>query len=242
MSQLEILRQEKIRQLGIRPPPPKDETFAEAMQRMQQRIAAAPVAPEPDPGAISEARRKASREYWQKITPEAYWAADDGRDPQLSAIAKNWRAVAQGKDFLMLLGDSRAGKSWACYQALKRDIVGGNSVGAWRTSQLSMKLSTLFRDDPEEHDQLLSDLCRIDVVYLDDLDKAVFTERFGQQLYDIIEARAASFKKTLITANTSPNMLRMMLEKNGLKFADPLVNRIIERGHLVVSQKIPALK
>lgn len=209
---------------------------------IKAKLLALPVKEDAEAEEATEATRKAQwaldcRKFWQGLAPEAFWANDDGRDAELSAVARDWRAVAGDRPFLAIFGESRVGKSWACYHALKRDIFSRRSVIAMRVSQLSTRLSTLFREDPEEHDTFMADLQRVEVLYLDDLDKAVFTERFSQQLFDIIDSRAANRKATLITANTSASQLREALEKNGQRFAGPLVNRIIENSKLVTTKR-----
>ena len=189
-----------------------------------------------DAAARSKEREAAARAelaaFWRGITPAAYHAQDDGRNPRLSAIARDWRAVSGGKPVLLLLGDSRRGKTWAAYQSLKREVLARRSIIARRVSQLNMELSALFRDDPEEHRELMRSLCRVDVLLLDDLDKAVFTERAAQELFDVVDARCSARLPIIITANASPRQLRELLDKNGHRFAGPMVNRLVEVGHV----------
>lgn len=172
-----------------------------------------------------------SRRKWLAIVPPAYQTQDDGRNPKITAIAKDWRKAANGATFLILLGQSRKGKTFCAYACLKREIMARRTVAVYRVAELSATMSALFRDDPEDYEDLLTRLRRVDCLVLDDIDKAVMTDRFAQQMFDLIDHRAAYKLGTIVTANISMADFRKSLERTHASYA-PLVNRIVESGHI----------
>jgi DNA replication protein DnaC len=90
-------------------------------------------------------------------------------------------------------------------------------------ADLGLKCGQLFWEDQSKAAWFIEDLIRVDVLMLDDLDKARFTDRTEAELFHVIDARTANGKPILASLNTTGDELAAMLSQHrGL----PLVRRL----------------
>jgi DNA replication protein DnaC len=86
-----------------------------------------------------------------------------------------------------------------------------------------LKCGQLFWEDQSKAAGFIEELIRVDVLMLDDLDKAKFTERTEAELFEVIDARTAHGRPILASLNAAGDALAAMLpEHRGL----PIVRRL----------------
>ncbi len=168
----------------------------------------------------------AARARWEELTPAVFKKPDDGRSPVATAIVADALKVAGDKDLLYIVGPCRSGKSRSAYHALKRFLMEGASAEVGQISDMS-----LARYD--EYADIADRLKHCGVLLLDDMDKGVYTERFSQLIFSILDWRITHSLPTLVTANVSIRILEDYISRNAPQFAKPISSRIAEASKVV---------
>lgn len=97
------------------------------------------------------------------------------------------------------------------------------SIIAIGAADFSMECGRLFWQDQGQAAAFIHKLCDVDVLYIDDLDKAKFTERTEAEVYHVVNSRTEHGKPILATVNLKGDALKdMMSESRGW----PIVRRL----------------
>jgi hypothetical protein len=137
-------------------------------------------------------------EIWKKVCPPAYRETEPDRLPfSVKIIFDAWNE--RGSKGLWVTGPHRIGKTRAAFTALHRALLRGRSIDAVSSVRLGMKLSMSSRDGREEE---IDRICKVGVLFLDDLGKEQQTGPVMEGMYLIAEGRLANKLPTIITSNS----------------------------------------
>lgn len=162
---------------------------------------------------------------FMSMCPEMY--QDFKRDllpiPSLYDEVISWNV---GKKGLILIGDSRMGKTRCAWQLMRRIYcLEGFLFEAISELQLSHKVSEFGKS--ESLKDWIEKLCRVKVLFIDDLGKAVMTERVSSELFYIFEERMKNNRPLVITMQINPeNYAQKISNRSGREMADSILNRL----------------
>lgn len=174
-----------------------------------------------------EAWRQSCRRRWRLLCPEEYRALDVEKMPP--AMIEKWTALKlwqpDGKG-LLFHGHTSLGKTRIAYAILQRQLWFGKSVFAIDAVTLGEAITAKWTDHTAH--QLLSDPTRHDVVLIDDLGKAPFTERVTSEIFGLLERRLSWRRSTIVTTNEDGATLReKIIARSGDEAtADALLTRL----------------
>jgi DNA replication protein DnaC len=168
--------------------------------------------------------------FWEPITPKALQMPDNGLSALKTAIARHPKQYLGDKTFLVLAGPCRTGKTWTAYQALKSACIDGKTISAIRAASFSAEVAL----DWDAAAKTLKDAQTVDYLLIDDFCKAIFSPRFTQLLFVLIDSRAAHGRKTIITLNVPLKDLFTIMQAAAPLYAEPILSRINESMSLQV--------
>ncbi len=136
---------------------------------------------------------------FQKSTPEI-----EALNTEAWRAAKDWK----GDSNIYLFGPVGCGKSFLALSILKRVFCAtkGRDVAEIAARRFA-KLSDRF----DEGRGMLSELTKVNILLIDDLDKAIWDPERLAALWEILDDRMVGNRRTIITANVAPLQLREML-------------------------------
>ena len=164
-------------------------------------------------------------ESWNGICPPLYRENDLSRIPDaLKAAAANW----EGKRWLGFAGKAGTGKTRAAFIALRRMHFAGSDCYAITGTQLRRLLSDAYADnqsDRAEARQTIKTIRSCRYLLLDDLGKQRFTEAAQEDVFDLLETRAAWERPIIWTTNSGAKDLSNRLSSDR---ADAIIRRLSE--------------
>ena len=169
-------------------------------------------------------------QFWRPITPEALQVPDNGLNALKTAIARHPKQYLGNKAFMVLIGPCRTGKTWTAYHALKSACIDGKTIAAIRAASFSAEVAL----DWDASSKTLKEAQEVEYLLIDDLCKAIFSPRFTQLLFVLIDSRTAHGKKTIITLNAPLRTLFDLIQKTAPQYAEPIMSRINESMSLQV--------
>ena len=162
---------------------------------------------------------------WETICPPLYRDTDPARLPgRLVAAAAAWSFSSLG---LAFVGPSGRGKTRAMMLVGRRMVMDeGRTFAFVAASTFSHEVSRRAGSGtPGDLDNYLHWLCRVHVLFLDDVGKGRLTDRVEAEFYHVIEQRTAHCRPILFTANARAADLQAgMSEDRG----EPIVRRLRE--------------
>ena len=169
-------------------------------------------------------RMESRSQEWTTICPPEYQHSDIHRipGPFVQAVS-SWQF---GKRGLGLCAISGKCKTRAMLLLLQRLFVEEDRRCTYITSAMfSHRVSRLAGEKMDQFDEFITHLCRVPVLFLDDVGKGRMTDRVESELYHVVETRTAYQRPILFTANAGGNELAgMMSEDRGV----PIVRRLVE--------------
>lgn len=166
-----------------------------------------------------------SQRRWEQICPLGFRNTDPARLPDIAAKndVLSWQYSGTG---LLCHGPTGRGKTRCLYLLLHRLHFGEQrSIIAIGATYFAHECGRRFSENQAEADAYINDLTRVDVLMLDDLDKARFTERTEAELFHVIDARTAQGRPILASVNaTGSELAEMMTDHRGW----PIVRRLRE--------------
>lgn len=173
----------------------------------------------------------------KKITQ---WRSDTGSK---QALAKYAEVMRWGNDTselpsmgILAKGPSDEGKTFFLYQKIKELIFQGRSVVCMECDTFSHEITRRFGGDkPGQGGEWLDALLIPDVLFLDDLGKSVFTERYTSELFGLIERRAARNKPIFCTTNEDAGSLGVKMRD--AQTAEALLRRLNAFCHVITFTK-----
>ncbi len=176
---------------------------------------------------VRRAKITAGLTRWDRLVPASLRTPDDGRSLAASAIAADLDRALGGSLILYLVGPCRSGKTRAAYHALRQPMIEGRSVEAISLAELA---TTLPLRSGEYLAELVERLQCVQLLLIDDLDKAIFSPRFAQLLYCIINGRILAQRITIMTSNIGIIPLQNLIAETCPAWAEPIVSRIDENA------------
>lgn len=142
--------------------------------------------------------------------PLAVYKAEKGNKELLELVENN-------KDKSLFIASKSSGlcKTRTLIHVAKSLLKEGVRIKFFIVSALLREIAALFSDDLKEADKLIKNLCRIDLLILDDLGKEKLTDRAGESFFEIIAFRELEKKPTWITSNFSGEVLGQKLGERG---------------------------
>lgn len=121
---------------------------------------------------------------------------------------------------LMLAGPPRTGKTTAAY-AVANDA---HQHGMWVVARPVIDLSAAAKPDGDPRAMPYARDC--DLLLLDDLGQERPTDWWVEQLYGLVDARAANNRRLIVTTNCDLDVLAD-------RYGDPIVERLLDGGGLL---------
>lgn len=165
-------------------------------------------------------------ERYRKLCPPLYQHTDPARLPQdKHRQLSQWKYGPKG---LALVGPTGTSKTRCAWQLLRRVILEGRTVRPFDGIGWGMAVSAAF-GTPSETEQWLDRVCKVDVLFIDDLFKAKMTEAQELAAYGVFERRASMMLPIIVTMNSTGQMiLDRMTDQGRADRGEPLIRRIRE--------------
>lgn len=125
---------------------------------------------------------------------------------------------------LIFYGDTRTGKTRAMFEILKREWDRKTHPTFYTATALARAINQSFED--RNHSRLIDRLIRCPLLALDDVGKERMTSRMQTDLFEIIDARTAAGRPTIMTTNFTGDSIHTRLEDSDTRA--PLVARLRE--------------
>lgn len=152
---------------------------------------------------------------WSRVCPSLYLGATvEDLDPSTQAVIAGWGAASLGRN-LILAGSVGVGKTHAALAAARERHRRGLSVAFWPTVELWDALR------PGGDEDVLAEVCDVDVLVLDDLGMEKVTEWTLERLYLLVNRRHLDQRPTIATSNLIGKELRAAVSD---RVYDRLVN------------------
>lgn len=149
-------------------------------------------------------------------------AADiESQNPEAWKVGRAWKPTSGN---LFLHGNPGTGKSFLARCLLRRGLASEMTV-AEVTARRLIKNAARF-DEGQGH---FARMCEVQLLLLDDLDKAKWDANTLPALWELLDARANAHKRTIVTSNMTPQALADTLKRvacdNG-SLAEAALNRL----------------
>lgn len=169
-------------------------------------------------------------ERWAEICPSQYVENDTST---ISGQAFNQvMAYKPRKRGLLCVGDSKRGKTTACWRLLEKiyTIDGIRFVGVTEPefAQVTAKKSRLRCVD-----EWLLECCQVPLFFIDDIGHAASSSKHLEELYHVIEKRTAWQKPILATTQFTPRELTSKNYSGTAKTVIAILNRLIVSSEVV---------
>jgi DNA replication protein DnaC len=162
-------------------------------------------------------RRTELQRQWERICPSSYRDTDPAKLPckrRMDEILA-WR---YGRDGLLAHGKTGLGKTRCLYLLLQRlHFEEHRRIKTINGPDFASKCSRYSWEDQAKSDSFIEELCRVELLMIDDLDKARFSDRPETGLWQVIENRVSNEKPILTSLNvTGDELAAMFSEHRGL--------------------------
>jgi len=170
-----------------------------------------------------EASHAELKRQWDEICPLRFRDTDPAKLPSIQGFNQviGWRF---GQDGILAYGPSGRGKTRAIFCLLRRlHFKEHRSIIAIGAADFSIRCGKLFWENQSAAEAFIESLINVDVLSLDDLDKAKFTERTEAELFHVVDARTAHGRPILASLNSGGDDLAdLMSDHRGI----PIVRRL----------------
>ena len=198
--------------------PSADALFAMSIIRMQEKFIERGTCDNCNKEESQNSSNLSRLSQWGKICPLLYRDTDVSRlDNSVVEKANSWIFSEKG---FGLVGESGKGKTRAIFHRLKREHLNGKSIHYQTGPKFARRLA-----DPTKSRIEIDDCIYADILFLDDLDKAKFTERVEADLIHVIEERNKRLKPIIFAVNASGKQLSEMFSDNR---SEPILRRLRE--------------
>ena len=161
--------------------------------------------------------------YWDKHCPfqgDRKTNLHELPDQQAAMEVINWQFSARG---IVAHGVTGKGKTRAVWQLIKRLADESRSVFVYDAVKWGDECGRRF--DKRTVYEWLELQVNVDVLFIDDLDKAVFTQRVQAELFSLFKARCENGRPTFFTTNLTDEGLRAKFD---VEVGAPFVERMLE--------------
>jgi DNA replication protein DnaC len=192
-----------------------------------------------DPIHVEKIRDEESRgslekrkENFRSMCPESYQDFSRKLLPRAD-LYDDVIAWTLGKKGLLLIGDSRMGKTRCAWQLMKRIyLIEGYLFESVTELQFSHKVAEFGRSEGLK--EWIDRLCKIKVLFIDDLGKAVMTERVSAELFYVLEERMKNNRPVVATMQIDPIAYAQKISsRSGKEMAEAILNRLKEHCEVV---------
>jgi DNA replication protein DnaC len=162
-----------------------------------------------------------SRAPWETICDKAYQGFDRSMLPESSLRACDailrWEHSKRGCG---LSGESRKGKTYIMTELMRRQYAKGYSVWMPTAGTFAYQSGSTFGNERRE----MMDKClNSDLLFIDDIGNARFTDRVEKDLFHVLEQRRRNLRPVFVTINGKGSDLKAILSEQS---AAPIVNRL----------------
>lgn len=188
-----------------------------------------------DPKSAKEASDMRADMAFYNLCPKRYrdfnlfQAVAERDDAGALMLTRNYKQIMNwgtGKELpelgLLATGPSGECKTFMLYSKLRDMIRRGRTVQAFECDRFSHEVSKRFGTG--EGEAWIDSLLKVDILFLDDVGKSVWTERYKSELFGIIERRTARGLPLFITTNEDSNTLAERI--NDPQMADAILRRL----------------
>jgi hypothetical protein len=151
---------------------------------------------------------------WEQICPVGFRDTDPAKLPCLHGMNEiiSWPYGPKG---ILAHGATGMGKTRCLLLRLRTlHFKEHRSIKAIGAANFGLKCAQFFWEDQSKAAGFIDGLIRVDVLLLDDLDKAKFTERTETELFNVINERTANGKPILASLNVTGEELAAMLSEH----------------------------
>lgn len=148
-----------------------------------------------------------ANERCDKAFPRRYTDARTDR-PDVIAWVDAYSADPANSPSLLLLGPTGTGKTWQAYAALRRAVTEprpargvGYRIQSWKASTHADLLAQLRPSGKNDSEQILDELRRCPLLFIDDLGIAKNSEWVEDVTYRLINGRYEQMMPTIFTSN-----------------------------------------
>lgn len=198
---------------------------------------------------VVEAKEAAFQARWESLCPPRYAEPFD-IDKLIASIREsekgNWkpemeatiRAGAQKVEEwpysdrgIGLIGVSGHGKTRIMFRLLHRYLREGRKCAYINLAVFGREIGARFSKGAQEANDWVNKLCKVPVLFFDDVGKEKMTERVETELYGIVEIRSANLLPIYFTANSKGHKLMEKMKDDDGEISDralPIVRRLRE--------------
>lgn len=155
----------------------------------------------------NRAQLKKRRAKFHATVPSIMLQTDPAKHPRPTQlkIVSEWQCGPIG---LILYGASGTGKTRACYYLFDRLIDDGYTVKVVGAVDFQKEIINCTKPGGDgDLDDFMDSLLEVDVLCIDDLDKARFSPRVEAEFFNLIDKRTSNECPIIISANSSGNTL-----------------------------------
>jgi DNA replication protein DnaC len=208
-------------------------------------------------GCCSDACTELSREKERKIRlhrftrhiPPSYLKFDLSKIKCRSGydLVMAFRPDPECKFWMYVHGPTGGGKTRSIFEWLKQEVtyedVTIKFIQGGKLKKGIVARTRPYEEDeekPEENlDEYLEAFYEADVLWIDEVDKIKFSERFEDEFFELLEYRAGQQLTTIFSCKSSPEQL---LKKLGAEDGDQIYRRIKDFAYEVEFKKLPKSK
>lgn len=162
-------------------------------------------------------------EGWNNICPKEFRETVPHRLPHPHSLdmVLRWQFGAKG---LILHGATGSGKSRCAWVLLKREYVAGRSL-RHLDYMAGIEYAERFHESPRAVREWMESMISTQLLFLDDIFKAKFTDSFENSIFSIISRRTEHGKPCILTTNDTGESLGERLSPDRF---EPLTRRLRE--------------
>lgn len=181
----------------------------------------------------ADARKAEGLRRWDLLTPDSLKTPEKA-PKTLRPETLEWNTTA--KPVLFIAGPCRAGKTRLAFHLLRPAMEAGETALVCRMAELSLTMSS---GDLESAVLSANGMKTVDMLVLDDIAMSMFSDRFSQLLFVVINQRIEAKMPTIITCNCSLKALLTIMQAGSQRFAEPIYARLVENAqtHLMEARK-----
>jgi len=177
------------------------------------------------------AKENARLTSWKTLCPPEFqkplrWKDTTANRTNLNKVL-NWTYGERG---LLVLGDNGLCKTRFMWRLLEREWNAGRTIAAHLHGQWRQTISTLAASDQGRALTFISDLAKVEILFIDDLGKGRATPASEEGFFTLIDARMRFCRPTLFTSNLTIESLDQHFSE---EFAGSIQRRILDRCEVV---------
>ena len=167
------------------------------------------------------------QKQWENLCPPLYQDSDSKRfNPKVWSKVGSWHPNAVG---MLLHGCTGVCKTRMVWHLIKKlYLVDKCSIKAFGPSDFGLLYGKEKQKSLDAAYNWILRLANVDIVFIDDLEKMIFTETVKEGLFALIEKRTGNCKPFIVTTNLDSAGLKRAMNSDKSEYGTPFVRRLIE--------------